>query len=116
MVMEKKKRGRPRRNLVTNIDSEKIVENKVSNAKTIRDPLLEPFHIAMDSYCYTVVEKINTDNDTSYLKSIGFFSNFGSCLNKIAKLKVNDKSYSSIKDYINEYETILNNINKLIEI
>lgn len=112
----KKRRGRPRK---TPFDPNATVlpssESKESNTKTITDPLIEPYYVSMDQYCYTVFEKIIPENEggKDYFKSSGHYSNFGSCLDAIAKRKANNKSYTSIREFIDEYTNIINTLNPL---
>lgn len=107
----KKKRGRkPNPNKKPKTPGELII----SNAKTIRDPLINPFYIAMDLSCYTIFEEINPDGGTPYIKAVGYYTNFDTCLIKLAKLKTNTQSYKSIKEYIEEFKSMLNKIQNTI--
>jgi hypothetical protein len=86
--------------------------NKVkeeSNQKTIKDPLIEPYFIGVDSYCYTIYENVtpNPKYENSgkvYIKTVGYYSTFDSCLKKISKSLINSKNYSSIKEYLIEFD------------
>jgi hypothetical protein len=114
----KKRRGRPKRNLAEQSESSLNNETKESNAKTITDPLIEPYYIAMDQYCYTVFETITpdpkfTENGKNYFKSVGHYSNVGSALESIAKRKANSQSYSSIISFVKEYKKIIDTLNPL---
>ncbi len=111
----KKRRGRPRKSNNSTDPNVLNSETKESNAKTITDPILEPYYITMDQYCYTVYEKIIPDNEEGkvYTKSSGHYSNIGSCLEAISKRKVNSKSYNSISAFIKEYQEIINSLNPL---
>lgn len=113
----KKRRGRPRRD-PSDSTTPQNSETKESNAKTITDPLIEPYYIAMDQYCLTVFETITpdpafTENGKNYFKPVGHYSNMGSALEAIAKKKVNSKSYNSIREYIKEYYQIIDTLNPL---
>ena len=91
----------------------------------INDPQLEPYYIGKDSHCYTAYEKITPDpkytqngnGAEEYTKPIGHFSSFGSALRAIMKAKLNetDKTYSSIKEYISEWNKIQKEIKNLTE-
>ena len=55
----------------------KQIEN--SDAKTITDPLLEPFYIAMDEYNYIVQEVVTpnpkySETGKKYVRPVGYFS------------------------------------------
>ena len=89
----------------------------------IKDPAIEPFHISKDQYCYTVVETITPDPDNlekgskgkAYEKPLGHYGNLASALKKIAKSKLDLKSeYSSIMDYINEWQRQQDAMNELL--
>jgi hypothetical protein len=84
----------------------------------IKDPVLEPFYISKDQYCYTVMEVItpeeknlgrfgnkgNKNEGKDYEKPLGHYSNLASALKKIAKSKLDKKpEYNSIKEYINTW-------------
>jgi hypothetical protein len=81
---------------------------------TIKDQLLEPFYIGKDNYGYTVYEVIKPKENISgekgkgidYEKPVSHHSEFGAALKRVAKekLHVDDKSYSSIKEYILEFQ------------
>jgi len=91
----------------------------------IKDPLLEPFYIGKDSHCYTAYEVITPDpkytengkTGEDYTKPLGHYSNFGSALRAImkAKLNVSEKEYTSVKEYITEWNKIQNKIENLTE-
>ena len=92
---------------------------------TIKDENLEPFFIQKDQYCYTVFENVNpqgkraikSKTGKAYIKSVGHYGNFGSAVKAICKEKLNqdEKEYSSVKEYLSEWENIQENINKLIK-
>ena len=83
----------------------------------IKDPLLEPFHIGKDRYCYTVFETVTPDpkyadensKGNTYEKSLGHHSHFGNALKAIAreKLHKNEQDYNSIKEYISNVRRMI---------
>lgn len=89
----------------------------------IRDPLLEPFFIKKDQYCYTVMEVIepqskNLDKGKEgipYEKVVAHYSDVGSCIEKIGKVKLDNKGteYDSLKDYLEEYNEILKEMRQI---
>jgi len=93
---------------------------KTSYMTIIKDELLEPFFIGRDSYCYTVYEMVapqrkhwaKEELGESYEKSHGHFSNFENAVKSILELKVNkdEKVFSSIKEYLNEWKVVKNEI------
>lgn len=87
----------------------------------ITDPLMEPYFIAMDSHCMTVNVKVipdsrYTDSNKEYIKVVGHYHNLSSALEKIIKEKVNNKSYDSLKEYIESYKYVTNEIKESIKI
>jgi len=78
----------------------------------INDALIEPFYIAKDELNYALYEKSpNID------KLVGYYSNLGGALHKLAELKTNyEDTYSSIKEYMNVYENHKNEIKNLINL
>ena len=96
---------------------------------TIKDPAIEPFFISKDQYCYTVMETITPDEKNvgkfgkkdngnqgkNYEKSMGHYSSLASALRKITEAKIDLKDeYSTIMEYINEYDKQQELISKLI--
>ena len=91
----------------------------------IKDELLEPYFIGKDAYCYTAYEMITPQEKyldegslgKNYEKPIGHYSNFGSALESImkAQLNVKNKEYSSIQEYLNEWNAIQEKLNQIKE-
>lgn len=112
----KKHRGRPKRVIVEG------QEPTESGVKTLKDPLMEPYFIKMSQYGYELVEMIQPDlthspDSLPYPQNIGYYAkgNFNGCLENIAILKTNSKSYTSLKEYVKEWSKIteeLRNITK----
>lgn len=117
--IKKQRRGRPRKNPIDpNQIGSSTNDPKESNAKVITDPLLEPYFIDMDQYCFTVFEKITPENEGGkiYSKSVGHYSNLGSCLDTVIRRKTNNKSYESLRAYLDEFKQITNTLNVLRKI
>lgn len=90
-------------------------EKTVLSTKTIMDPSLEPYFISMDEYCYTVKQKViptYSENKKEYFQDVGHYTDFGSVIKKIIKLKTNSRSFSSLKEYLQEYKQIQESITK----
>lgn len=78
---------------------------------TIKDELIKPFSIQVDSRQFTV-------NKEGSIMPEGYFTTLGSALTYIAKsLNLNKYGGSnlSIKEYINKYENVHNSIRTLID-
>lgn len=91
----------------------------------IKDPIMEPFYIGKDNYCYTVYEVVTPDAENVktkgkgkvYEKPVGHYSDFGRALECVAKSKTNSNStYSSIQEYLSNWNSIKNEINQLTDL
>ena len=86
----------------------------------IKDPVLEPFYLSKDQYCYTVMEVItpeeknlgrfgnagNKNEGKDYEKALTHHSTLAAALKKIAKMKLDTKlEYNSIMEYIKTWES-----------
>ena len=92
----------------------------------IKDPVLEPYYIGRDSHCYTVYEVITPDSDRlrskdskgeNYEKPVAHYSNFGSCLSKIAECQLHNnskKEYKSVSEYLDRWDELKLKLEKLI--
>lgn len=115
----KKRKGRPARG------SEESNENKYISV--INDPVIYPFYIQKDRSNFNVFELTTTTRGyggaagggKEVEKFIGHYTSFKNALIKISKEKfyTNKENYSSIKDYMNDWnklkegiETLLNQI------
>jgi len=81
----------------------------------INDPAMDPYFITMDNYCVTVNLRVTpdrryTDSTKEFNKIIGHHSSVGSAVKTIAKAKANNQSYSSLKEYVDHYQTIVNQL------
>jgi hypothetical protein len=92
---------------------------KFKQIQTITDPVLEPYFITRDEYSFTVKENVAPNSNhfrtkgkgKSYEKSLSYYPTFEAALKKIAVLKLSQKeNYTSINSYIEEYNTISNQI------
>ena len=77
----------------------------------IEDPIMEPFFIThSQSGGYTVYEKVNRGKDgKAYLRTVCYPSTFNYALRAVSKELLNfggTKHFSTIKDYIKEWDTI----------
>ena len=84
----------------------------------IKDPVLDPFFITRSQTGgYTVFEQVvKGDNDTKYIKSLGYPSNFGSALNMVAREKLNEggKVYN-LKSYVERWESVKNSLTSVLK-
>jgi len=93
-------------------------KTKSDSITLITDPLIEPFFISRDQYCFTAIENvISTETNNPYQKVIGHYSDIAGCLEKIIQCKVDKKeNYVSIKGYINEWKQIKNELKQMLEV
>jgi hypothetical protein len=80
-----------------------------SSDTIIQDPSMEPFFISKSSTGgFTVYERvIKGENNTPYIKTICYPANFSYALKTVAQEKLNEKkSYDSIKEYVDTYKSI----------
>jgi hypothetical protein len=85
----------------------------------IEDFSIAPFYIEVDNYNHTVFEtKLAKDKSKTVSKQHGHYSNMPSALRYIAMQKVimhNQEKTISLKQYIEQYNAISNNITNLIK-
>ncbi len=92
-------------------------KQELSSVTLIKDPILEPYFIGKDTYCYTVYENaVSSESpNKTYLRSWGHHNNLGSCLKGIARLKLSKtKEYNSIREYISEWNSIQEKFEQLV--
>jgi hypothetical protein len=85
-----------------------------TSQKSITDPILEPYFIGLDPYCYIVYEKM--PGGKGYNTVVGHYKNVGSCLNVIAKKKIDSQDYDSVEKYLSEFKKIQEQLNKIAKI
>lgn len=82
----------------------------------IKDPKIEPYFIKKEEFCYTLYLNVKPKEGKEYNKPIGYYANLEHALNKIPREKTNLKeSYDSIKEYVEEYKKIKNEIENLFK-
>lgn len=102
-------------------------ENQLPSSMTmIKDPVLEPYFIGKDSNSYTVYQTVMPGTNTGRgrkertkesVKTLSFHNDIASALNSIAKLKVEERPvYWTIKEYIEAWEQVRNEIKQMIKI
>lgn len=88
----------------------------------IEDPLIEPFFIVKEKYCYTIYERRKPEGGKEYNKALGHYalSNLGNVLKKLGEFKLgSSKSVYTLKEYIEENKRVneetIELINKMIQ-
>jgi len=84
-------------------------ESKIPEGiRYIKDPKLEPYFIQLDDYCYAVHKMVvSQESGKEYQTTVGFYTNFDSALKAIGKNQVRSQSYESVKEFLSEYNRIL---------
>lgn len=91
---------------------------KRKSIQTITDELLEPFFITKDEYSFSVKQNVTSDashfrskgNSKTYEKTLYYYPTFSAAVNKIAELKSDTKDFNSLREYIENYKSISNQI------
>jgi hypothetical protein len=79
----------------------------------IKDEAIAPYEIHIDQSCYILVEPGYNDTMTS----IGYFTSLSSALNRIARYKmVSENKTYTIKQYIKEYEQLIEKLINTVKI
>mgnify|MGYP001570593649 CR=1 FL=1 len=84
----------------------------------IQDPAMEPFFITRSQTGgFTVYERVNKgENNTEYIKTISYPSNFGNALQTVAREILNEsgKEYN-LKSYVKRWEDVKNSLLSIVE-
>ena len=89
-----------------------------SSDTIITDPALEPFFISRSTTGgYTLFERvIKGENNTEYIKTVCYPSNFTYALKKAAEELLNtNREFASIKEYVDKYKSIQTKITNIME-
>lgn len=109
-----KKRGNP--NFSSGEAGQRGRKKGSSSLIIISDGSIEPYYISKDKYCYTIFEK-DVDGNKKGTKPLGHYNDFSYVLKALAKLKMEEpKEYSSIKEYLDTYENLKLEINKILNV
>lgn len=89
--------------------------------KIIEDPAMEPFFITKAKLGgYAIYKRVKKGkNSTEYIQNFGYPSNFNSALKLVSKLLLNtskNKKYSSIKEYLSEWNEIKNRMESITDL
>jgi len=75
-----------------------------SNLRFIKDPVLNPYYIQLDDYCYIAQKSTYSEAGHEYQSTIGHFSTLGACIEAIARDDAKSKSYESLKAFVERFE------------
>ena len=82
----------------------------------ITDPVLEPYYIQLDEYCYIAQKSTFSDSGKEYQSTVGHYNSLGNCLKAIARDSINSKSYESVKEYLKSFEQKLEEIKNIVKL
>ena len=83
----------------------------------IKDPLIEPYYIQLDDYCYAVQKGIMAEESgKEYQQTLGYYTSLSNALEAIARDEAMSVSYDTIQEFINTYNQIMNRLSKVIKI
>ena len=93
-----------------------MAREKGSTLRFLTDPALGNYQIQLDDHCY-IAQKITTsDSGKEYVNILGHFGNLNTALKAIATDELKSVSYESLKDFLNQYETITKRLENLTEL
>lgn len=90
---------------------------QLSSITLIKDKVMEPYFIGKDHYCYTIYENVESSESPgkTYLKQWGHYTNLGSCLKGVAKMKISKvKEFTSLNEYISAWTDLQEKFNQTI--
>ena len=93
-------------------------ESIPSSDTIIQDQVMEPFFITRSQTGgFTVYERVvKGENDTEYVKSLGYPSTFGHALKMVAREKLNVEGETfTLKEYVDRWEDVKNSLTSIIE-
>ena len=73
---------------------------------TIKDPILDPYEIQLEQDSYTVIINYKPEKGREYRKPVSYHRNLTSCLESLMKYVMSERSYGSLREYMEEYNTI----------
>jgi hypothetical protein len=81
----------------------------------LKDPLLEPYFIQLEDYGFTIHKNIKSDT-REYTQKIGHYLSFQNTIQAICRDKVMSNSYNSLKEFLNEYKKVIDQLNLIPKI
>lgn len=83
----------------------------------ITDPQLDPYMVQIDDNNYAVVKNVTAGKSGKvYPQTLGFYSTLGAALRKIAKDDISNKDYTSIADYVKEFEQVEERLKSIVKL
>ena len=76
-----------------------------SNLRFIKDPALEPYYIQLDDHCYIAQKSTYSESGKEYQNTLGHFGKLSGCIEAIARDDAKSRSYDSIREFVERFET-----------
>jgi len=76
-----------------------------SNLRFIKDPVLEPYYIQLDDYCYIAQKSTYSEAGNEYQTTLGHYGTLSGCLEAIARDDAESENYNSLRAFVERFET-----------
>jgi len=76
-----------------------------SNLRFIKDPVLEPYYIQLDDYCYIAQKSTYSEAGNEYQTTLGHYGTLSGCLEAIARDDAKSENYNSLRAFVERFET-----------
>ena len=86
-----------------------------SNLRFIKDPAMSPYYIQLDDYCYIAQKSTYSESGKEYQMTLGHYSSLNSCLEAMARNKAKLNNYDSLKEFVNQYESVYEQFKTLVK-
>lgn len=86
-----------------------------SNLRFIKDPAMEPYYIQLDDYCYIAQKSTYSEAGKEYQMTLGHYGTLNGCLEAMARDGAKLQSYNSLKEFVNQYESIYEKFKNLVK-
>tara|TARA_R110000851_G_C12648759_1_gene519914 strand:- start:201 stop:482 length:282 start_codon:yes stop_codon:yes gene_type:complete len=87
-----------------------------SNLRFIKDPVLDPYYIQLDDYCYIAQKSTFSEAGHEYQNTVGHYSSLGLCLEAIARDDTKSKNYNSLREFVERFEMKVTEIKNTIRL
>lgn len=86
-----------------------------SNLRFIKDPALEPYYIQLDDHCYIAQKSTYSESGKEYQNTLGHFGKLSGCIEAIARDDAKSRSYDSIREFVESFETKSEELKNLLD-
>jgi len=81
---------------------------------TIKDDLLLPYFLEFDGVQYTLMENRESKSGKDYFETHGYYVDLVYAIKKICQLEIAKKESLSLKEFIEEWKTLMNKFKPLL--